>query len=431
MKAIAISTLALFVGLAASWYAWQAYQQVPLSSLPEVDLSAAPTAVKTAIQNARKAVVAAPRSGTAWGELGLSLRAHKFDREANLCLAQAMHFDPREITWPYVRGSSLSLRDRPEAERCFRIAAGLRPDLALPRLRLAELYLEQRRLDEAQAELDAAITIEPESARAMLALAQVAFARGDIEAARKWADDSFARDSMQRTTAEMLLRIYHRLGDQKAADRQQALLDAMPPGEAAWEDPYTERVLRLRRDPEGLAEAASELLSGNRVAEAIVILENLVASDPDDAQLSVLLARALIRHGNNGRAARVLDDARERHADSADIHFQRGVVYFLDEQWKAAAAEFRRARDLKPDFRDALYNLGHTLAHLGDRDGAIAAFREAVRFRPGDAASYTNLGRLLLESGESAAGREALETALKLDPDDPQTRKLLKRMNQK
>ncbi|HLJ10571.1 MAG TPA: tetratricopeptide repeat protein, partial [Planctomycetaceae bacterium] len=207
MKAIVVCTAALVAGLGASWCTWHVYQTHPLLELPDVDLSAAPTAVKTAIQNARKAVVAAPRSGTAWGELGLSLRAHKFDREANLCLVRAMRFDPREITWPYVRGSSLSLRDRPEAERCFRIAASLRPDLALPRLRLAELYLEQRRLDEAKSELDAAIKIEPESARAMLALAQVAFARGELDAARKWAEDSFARDSTQRTTVEVLLRI--------------------------------------------------------------------------------------------------------------------------------------------------------------------------------------------------------------------------------
>jgi tetratricopeptide (TPR) repeat protein len=411
---------------AAIWYVYRQYRLYPLRILPDVDLSSAHPAVKRALENARNAVCAAPRSGPAWGELGLYLRAHEFDRAANVCLVQAMQYDPKEILWPYVRGSSLSVRDRPESERSFRIAAGLRPELALPRLRLAELYLEERRLDDAQEEYDAALRVEPANARAMLGSGLVALARGDVDSARRWAEQSFSRDPEQRSTAELLVRVSRRLADREQEARWQSVLDKLPAEEVGWDDPFGEKVLWMRRDPGGMAALAHELLARKRLADAIDVLEQLVATAPETSQWPVLLSRSLVKIGNLRRARQVLDAALRLHPEAADLHFQSGVAYFLEQRWDQAAAAFRRALALKADFSDAHYNLGHTLKQLNDRSGAIAAFREAVRFRPDYAAAYTNLGELLLASGEREAAHEALATAVRLAPQDAQAVKLIK-----
>jgi tetratricopeptide (TPR) repeat protein len=421
---LAMMLTALAIG--GSWYGYSRYRLVPLQELPEVDLTAAHPAVRRAIVNARDAVRAAPRSGAAWGELGLYLRAHEFDLQANVCLVQAMHYDPQEILWPYVRGSSLSVRDRPESERCFRIAARLRPELALPRLRLAELYLEERRLDDAQGEYEAALRAEPENARAMLGLGLVAIERGEVETARRWAEQSFARDPEQRTTAELLVRVCRRLGDTEALDRWQKVLGKLPAEDVGWDDPFGEKVLQMRRDPGGLAALAHDLLARKRLAEAIDVLERLVSMAPETSQWAVLLGRTLTRQGNLKRARQVLDEGLRRHPEAADLHFQSGVAYYFERQWEDAAAAFREALRLKPDFSDAHYNLGHALKQLDDQSGAIAAFREAVRFRPDYAAAYVNLGELLLASGDREGARAALETAVQLTPHDAQAVKLLK-----
>lgn len=422
-KATAIALMV--VALAGGWFVCERYRHSPLEDLPAVDLSQAPPAVKHAIEKARSAVIAHPRSGAAWGELGLFLRAHEFDAQANVCLAQAMRFDPREPLWPYTRAASLSVRDRAESIRNFEIVSRLRPDLALPHLRIAELQLEERHLDAAEAEYKLAFAIEPDNARAMLGLGLVAFARGDAAAARQWAEQSFARDPEQRTTAELLVRALHRLGEQEAAARQQAVLDRMPQGEVGWDDPFGEKVLRMRRDPGGLASRAQELLTLRRVPEAIEVLEQLVAAAPETTQWWVLLGKSLIRQGNLRRARQVLGAAVKRHPDSADLHFQSGVAHFLEKDWSAAAAEFRAAVRLKPDYSDAHYNLGHALKQLHDRDEAIGEFREAIRFRPDYAAAFTNLGELLLESGDREGALAALQTALQLNPADPQPKKLI------
>ena len=49
-------------------------------------------------------------------------------------------------------------------------------------------------------------------------------------------------------------------------------------------------------------------------------------------------------------------------------------MHFFLEEWANAAGQFNRAVELKPDYRDARYNLGHSLVKLGDREGAMAAF---------------------------------------------------------
>src|SRR5262249_37057513 len=202
-----------------------------------------------------------------------------------------------------------------------------RPDLALPRVRLAELFLEERRLDEAHEEYQAALGIDPESARAMLGLGLVAFTRGDIEAARKWANQSYERDPQQRTTSELLLRVFRRLGETEAATRQQELLARLPPGEIGWDDEFGRKVLLMRRDPGGLEAVALDLLAQGRHSDAIWAFEKLAAIDPETGQWPALLGRELIRHGDLRRARQILDAAIALHPESADLHFQSGVAF--------------------------------------------------------------------------------------------------------
>jgi tetratricopeptide (TPR) repeat protein len=388
-------------------------------------LSRAEPDVKIAIENARNAVLASPRSGAAWGELGEFLEAHSFHQEAQLCLAQAMQFDKGKFLWPYLRGDILNTRNPATAEQCFQQAARVRPQLALPRVRLAELFLEQRRLEQAQQEYEAAIRLEPENARALFGLGQVAFSRGDFAEARRWAEQSFALDGEHRRTAALLLRLAHRSGDQTAIDRQQAILDAMPAREVDWEDPFTEIVKQKRRDRAGLATLATEALESGRLAEAAAAFDWLAHGDPDNVQWHALLAITLCKQREFSRAALVLETALARHSQVADLHFQRGVVHFHVQEWAGAADEFRRAIELKPDFRDARYNLAQTQIKLGDHETALATLREAVRVRPNDAVAFAVLGKLLLDRGDRDAARDALETAARLAPQDAAIRQSL------
>ena len=111
-----------------------------------------------------------------------------------------------------------------------------------------------------------------------------------------------------------------------------------------------------------------------------------------------------------------------------DAHFYLGVVLFQRGDFVGAAAAFRRATELKPDYAVAYYNLGQCLTKQGDRPGALAAFRAAVENKPFYSEAHAALGAALAEEGRTAEAREQLQDAVRLDSEDRRSRDLLERL---
>src|SRR5262245_28556987 len=79
------------------------------------------------IEDKRQAVLAAPRKGTAWGELAMAFDAHTASAEAVACYGRAMDIDPKDARWPFLLATQLNQRgdgvDKEEAVRLYRRAA--------------------------------------------------------------------------------------------------------------------------------------------------------------------------------------------------------------------------------------------------------------------------------------------------------------------
>ena len=93
-----------------------------------------------------------------------------------------------------------------------------------------------------------------------------------------------------------------------------------------------------------------------------------------------------------------------------------------------AAACFRRATEIKPDFAEAHHNLAHCLLRQGDQTGAIEAFRAALSCKPNYAEAHLDLAEVLAKQGQSAEARVHLRYAADLNPADPRPKKLLEQM---
>ena len=59
----------------------------------------------------------------------------------------------------------------------------------------------------------------------------------------------------------------------------------------------------------------------------------------------------------------------------AEKHFTQGLSFAKDENYESAMIEFKRAYEIKPDYR-VLYNLGLTSRELKDFASALKAFRQ-------------------------------------------------------
>src|SRR5262249_34745900 len=135
--AVLFGTAALVAGLA--WFAWA---WLAASGPPPVGLTGADPDVAAARAEARSALRQCPRSGAAWGRLGMVLRAHDFGPEANACFAEAERLDPRDPRWPYLQGLTLLLTDLDAGIAKVRRAVELcKPLNTTPQLRLAEALL--------------------------------------------------------------------------------------------------------------------------------------------------------------------------------------------------------------------------------------------------------------------------------------------------
>ena len=85
----------------------------------------------------------------------------------------------------------------------------------------------------------------------------------------------------------------------------------------------------------------------------------------------------------------------------------------LDE----AAACYRRALELKPDYAEAYNNLGNTLKDQGRPDEAAACCRRAVELRPDYAEAHYNLGNALKDQGKPEEAVACYRRALERKPE--------------
>ncbi|HKQ58976.1 MAG TPA: tetratricopeptide repeat protein, partial [Candidatus Eisenbacteria bacterium] len=101
-----------------------------------------------------------------------------------------------------------------------------------------------------------------------------------------------------------------------------------------------------------------------------------------------------------------------------DAHNGLAIAYEAQGDTTAAAAEYRAALALHPNYVFALINLGELLASTGESEEAAALLRRALALAPNDARPHVDLAAILL--GRAGAGVEAadhLRAAVRLRPD--------------
>ncbi len=111
-----------------------------------------------------------------------------------------------------------------------------------------------------------------------------------------------------------------------------------------------------------------------------------------------------------------LDAVLRRKAGDAETYYLRGVANFQDFEFRAAAEDFDRAVELRPDFVDAVFHRGIVRVVRGRYDDAIEDFNRVIALKPDHAAAYYNRGRLRYWKGEYQAAIADFKEARKLDP---------------
>ena len=421
--AVIILVLVLTAGAGYWWYRSSAPQP------PVVDTSSREPEVAAAIVEAQAKVRQQPRSGDAWGRLGMILIVHAFEAASDECLAQAERLDPRQPRWPYYRGLLMETHDLQAALPLLRRAAVLAGDSSAPRLHLAELLVNQGHWDEAATEFQHVLRREPDNPRAHLGLGCLLYQQGDLDGALKHLRQTAAAVPNLRAPHALLAEIHKRRNEKSDEERELALLEESQ--DLDWPDPYAEELSAVEVGVAARLERADRLARQGRTDEALRVLMATVQTASNSHKARLHLARRLVQAGDLAGAEEQLQAARRLEPDSFEVLAELGVLLQKRGAYREAADCYQHVLAAQPSQAMAHFHLANCREQLGDRAGAIASLRTATRCKPEFALAHKVLGRLLADMHQDAEAEEQLQYALHLQPDDLQTQELLKRVSER
>jgi tetratricopeptide (TPR) repeat protein len=194
-------------------------------------------------------------------------------------------------------------------------------------------------------------------------LAAVLFSKGETQSARSHIETSLAKRPENTAARLLAARIARAIQDFDGALR------------------HLDRVIAMAPQREAFLEKARTLdQAGHRLAarEAWRAILDVI---PQHSEAMARLGRSAWEDGDHAVALSLLERAVATEAP-ASAWFDLGLVRQDLRDYDKAAAAYRRALELKPDYAEAALNLGTVLQEKGDLDGAMLAYRDAYRLRP-------------------------------------------------
>ncbi len=416
--------VAVLLAGTASLCLWLRPRGPEVPALPRIATAQLNPASARVLEQHLSAVRRAPRSGAAWGKLGGILKSFEFRPEARRCLAIAERLDPNEPRWPYWQALLLETDSPARAIDLLRRAvalSGTEPDA--PRMRLAKMLAEAGRWDEAARALAPLVDGQPVHPPAVLALARLAQARGDLTKAVSLANRCTNDAHTARAAWSFLSLLHRRLGDANASQNASQAAESLP-ADVPVADPFEMELIALRGDPHDLSDRAQRLLQSGRLAESAPILAQLVREQPQFAEGWLLLGRWQLLSEQPVAAEQSIRRHLQLDPQSTQGLFQLGMALLAQQRSAEAADAFASATRLKPDFGPAFFNLGWALARAKRPREAVAPLREAIRHNPERIDSYLLLAELYRQFDQNAQALELLTQAQALNPADRRVRAL-------
>jgi tetratricopeptide (TPR) repeat protein len=418
--------VAVLIAVGAIAMAFAVYRNQS-ARLPQIPINQVDSTALKVIQQHERAVRDAPRSGSAWGELGALLRSYEFHDQALYCLRRAEQLDAREARWPYLIGAMLLDESRTdgifEMRKAVQKGGQERPEL---RIQLAKVLAEGGGLEEAQRTLEEGLRILPNHAPTRLMLAHIFQQRGDWQKVEEHARACTQDRQTARAAWKLLSLSYQHAGNSEAAeaDRQAALA----PSEAKDPEPYEAEVMLARGDPRWLSDHAQEFMRSGQITEAVALIDRLLKTHPEFPETWLLLGRMQLLQKRPVEAEKSFRRHLALDPQSLNGTFQLGRALQEQQKFSEAAAGFAHATELKPDFGPAWFNLGACLAKLGRKAEAREPLRQAIRHNPEHIDSYIFLADLYAQAGEQDAALDLLNEATAVNANDPRIRSLKRRI---
>jgi len=368
----------------------------------------------------RERISSVESGGTAvdWMALAEAYDANAYLVEAVACYREALRRREDARAW-YLLGLVLNdLGALDEAIEALERASSLDPTYAPSLWRRGFWLLDDGRVDEAAELFERAKGTEA----GRFGLARVAIARRDAALARERLAPLLGPGRNQ-TYAQQLMAIVHRMeGDTEAAR------DAMAIGAGAgpvWTDPWLRDVLRQETGYDATMDEIARLTGAGRHAEAIVVIEAMLETRPDDLALRNYLGYAQYGLGRREQAIRTWEAALALDPDQYLLLLNLATLFAEDALQGRRPVEMpidllRRSIEANPAHARTHEVLGSLLNALGRTEEAVGPLEEAFALDPANPHLARQLGALDMSRSAWADAERVLRRLVLLRPDDPE-----------
>ena len=350
----------------------------------------------------------------AFGELGRLYQAHRLLEPALACYREAHALDPESFGWAYYLGVlAAGAGDIETARPAFRHALDLRADDAPALVRLADLELEQARVDEAELLFVRAAVVD-DSAAVAYGMGRVAEERGAYAEAIGQFERALTLQPGASVVHYHLGQSYRELGE---FDRAEEALARSGPNRVAMADPLMHELTTLAIGAlPHLARGHAAAREG-RLADAESAYRQAVAADATNVRAHESLATLLLRRGDPEGAIEHFGVAVRLAPENAQAHSDLGVLLAELGRNDRALEHLGRAVELEPGLVEALLTLGNVQARTGRLADAETAFRRVLESDSGNGEARLGLGAVLAQNGNFAQAVVELREALRLAPE--------------
>ncbi|MFK7903645.1 MAG: alkaline phosphatase family protein [Chitinophagales bacterium] len=160
---------------------------------------------------------------------------------------------------------------------------------------------------------------------------------------------------------------------------------------------------------------ARAYINGNKVAEAIPILEKLFQGDITQTRYGVRLASAYQFIGENAKAMEVVEIVKEQILeDTPDLLLLEGSILMGSHKFRSAMKKFKQAETINPNLASLHLQIAKNYILLKQWKDAERAFKKEIQNDKDSAEAYHGLGITYLNQNQLETAVDSLLTAVDL-----------------
>jgi tetratricopeptide (TPR) repeat protein len=339
------------------------------------------------VEAAREEVKRQPESATAWGELGHVYLIHGWGAEAAICYRRAVDIAQGNHDWHYYLGRSLLNIETEEATDALAQTIQLDSTNIPARVYYGDCLIKMARFDEARQQFQQVARLDPKNPYAELRLGQIAVHSEEFELARDYLARSLARNPEQSEAHATMAQVYFALGDAEAA-RRHGQHASKPTRFTPMQDDLWWNVLKAGVRSQHFADRANVYTKTGKMEVVLAEMEKALSYREDDPALWLYYGTAL--YGSQRFQETV--DALERALDLAagpngesrmsannvsNAHLYLGIVYAREGNPTPAEQHLTQALAINPASVRALNALARFYASQGRTEEASRLMNRA------------------------------------------------------